>query len=303
MKAIIRLHACTLLWILAIQIVLSCSPPSEHESELEIEYPPYNAEAGASIFLPGIVSTDSLEFGSAFSPDGKSFYFARSINKKSKIHVTHHDGKNWTPATLVEFVSSEYSEADPAFSPDGKLYFISNRPSMATDSTRDYDIWFVAPLENGAWTKPANLNQINSDSSEYYISFSDTGNLYFASSRAGGYGQEDLYRAILTNGNYQTPENLGSTVNTQRSEYDPSISSEETSLVFTSSKRNDTFGGADLYYTTTGQDKEWKQVIHLDSTFNTATREYCPYFSPDSKFLFFSSEGQVKWIPVSALEK
>jgi Tol biopolymer transport system component len=290
--------------ILPMLFFLGCGSKGNEVSEsVKIEYPPFASDSGASVFLPGIVSTDSLEFGSAFSPDGRSFYFARSVDKKSKIYVTHHDGKNWTPATAFPFTTSNYSEADPAFSPDGKLYFISNRPVVETDSTSDYDIWFVTPLGEGGWTAPKNLHGINSDSSEYYISFSKNGNLYFASAREGGFGEEDIYRSRLVSGEYGTPENLGDAINTMRSEYDPSISPGENLLVFTSSKRDDTFGGADLYCTTLDKDKNWEQPIHLDSTFNTKTREYCPYFSPDSKFLFFSSEGDVKWVSVSVLKK
>ena len=119
---------------------------------------------------------------------------------------------------LLSFTESKYSEADPAFAPDGKLYFISNRPKDQSDTLMDYDIWFVAPLSDGRWSEPENLKSVNSDSSEFYISFSKNGNLYFSSSRKGGFGEEDIYVSRLINEQYTAPENLGAAINSKRSE-------------------------------------------------------------------------------------
>jgi hypothetical protein len=45
------------------------------------------------------------------------------------------------------------------------------------------------------------------------------------------------------------------------------------------------------------------QSVNLGTNFNTKTREFCPYFSPDSNYFFFSSEGNVKWIDMKYLAK
>ncbi len=276
---------------------------SKNNTDIQVPYPQPYPDSTALSFLPGTVSSDSLDFGSAFSPDGRSFYFARSENKKLRIYVTHHDGKSWTLPQLAPFTESLYSQADPAFSPDGKLYFISNRPKNATDSNADYDIWFISPLANGQWSAPENLAMVNTDSNEFYISFSKYGSLYFSSSRAGGFGEEDIYVSKFHKGKYSSPENVGAAINTKRSEYDPGISATESVIVFASSNRDEGFGGADLYSSLRTKDDTWKQAINLGNRFNTKTREYCPYFSPDSKFFFFSSEGNIKWIDVQILEK
>lgn len=272
-------------------------------AQIDIPYPQPLADTTAITFLPGIVSKDSIDFGSAFSPDGKSFYFARTANKRSQIYVTHHNGKEWETPTAVAFTASNYSEADPAFAPDGKLYFISNRPTSPTDSALDYDIWFVTPLANGSWSAPENVKSINSDSSEFYISFSKNGNLYFSSSRKGGFGEEDIYVSRLINGQYIKPENLGVAINSSKSEYDPCISPDEDLIVFASSNRQDGFGKADLYYSKKGSDSAWHIAANLGQSFNTKTREYCSYITPDQNYFFFSSEGDIKWINYKTLLK
>lgn len=283
-------------------LLIGCGSTISDKDSLVIPYPMPFPDSVAIPFLPGIVSTDSVDFGSAFSLDGKSFYFARSENKQSEIYVTHHDGENWSTPELVSFNTARYSEADPALAPDGTLYFISNRPKNQLDSLSDYDIWFVHSLNNGKWSEPEIATNLNSDSSEFYISFADNGNLYFASSRKGGFGEEDIYVSVAKNGQYSIPENVGAIVNSDRSEYDPCISRDEELLVFTSPNRDDTFGKGDLYFSKRSEGNGWLPVVHLDKNVNTPTREYCAYFSPDSKYFFFSSEGNVKWMDARSLK-
>jgi Tol biopolymer transport system component len=269
----------------------------------QIPYPQPGADSIGLRFLPGIVSMDSLDFNAAFSPDGKSFYFSRSKNRQSKIYVTHHDGVKWSEPVFASYTGSDkYAEADPVFAADGKLYFISNRPGDQYDTIPDYDIWFITPLSDGRWSQPENMKSVNTDSSEFYISFSKNGNLYFASSRVGGFGQEDIYVSKLVKGRYREPENLGPAINTEKSEYDPCISASEDVLVFASSNRDRGFGGADLYCSKL-MSRKWLQALNLGATFNTKTREFCPYFSPDSKYFFYSSEGDVKWIGIETFNK
>jgi WD40-like Beta Propeller Repeat len=267
-----------------------------------IPYPKTFPNSVSKVFLKGIVSKDSIDFGSAFSPDGKSFYFARTKNKKSKIYVTNFDGERWTEPLTLPFNNDNYSTADPAFSPYGKLYFISNRPKNQSDTLLDYDIWYVSPLPNGQWTEPENLENVNSDSNEFYISFSRNGNLYFSSSRKGGYGEEDIYISRLTESHYTSPVNLGSTINSEKSEYDPCISSDEAIIIFASSGRADTFGKADLYASKLNNSGNWQNAVNLGKDFNTSSREYCPYFSPDLKYFFYSSEGDIKWIDIHVVK-
>lgn len=270
--------------------------------DVNIKYPKPLPDSSAKVFLPGIVSKDSTDFGSAFSPDGKSFYFARSKNKKSSIYVTHYKDEVWTMPSVLSFNDAKYSTADPAFSADGKLYFISNRPKNSSDTLPDYDIWFVTPLSGGSWTEPENLKSVNSDSDEFYISFSKNGNLYFSSNRNGGYGEEDIYVSRLQETLFTAPVNLGNNINSDKSEYDPCISANENLIIFASSGRENSIGKADLYASNINSIKQWQKPINLGKSINTATREYCPYITPDGKYFFYSSEGDIKWVDEKTLK-
>ncbi len=295
------------LFLATVLSFIACAPGKNNKPTQEeltgIAYPKPYPDSSAIPFLPGLVSTDALDFGSAFSPAGNSFYFARSENKKLKIYVTRLRNNSWSPAEPAGIADTTYSQADPAFSPDGKLYFISNRPKDAADTLPDYDIWFVSPLPGDQWSAPKNMEMVNSDSNEFYISFSAKGDLCFSSSRKGGFGEEDIYLSLLHGKQLQSPKNLGPGINTSRSEYDPCIAHSGKLLLFSSANRAGGFGGADLYWSKQLNADSWATAANLGDRFNTKTREYCPYFTKDMKFFFFSSEGDIKWIPVGMLEK
>lgn len=266
-----------------------------------IAYPAPQPDSAALPFLPGIVSSDSLDFNSAFSPDGKSFYFARSGEGKWMICVTELKAGSWSAPRLAPFHDPRYSEADPFITADGTLYYISNRPKTAGNSISDYDIWRTRARPDGTWTSPENVEAVNSDSTEYYVSLAANGNLYFASNRQGSLGSHDIYISRYSNGHYTKPENLGPAINSGNMEHDPMISPDERYLIFTSVDRKDSHGNGDLYYSLREANGTWATAQNMGSRFNTNSYEYCSYLTPDGKYLFYSSDYDVKWISTKHL--
>jgi Tol biopolymer transport system component len=275
-------------------LMMQCAREPRHPNA--ITYPQPLPDSVAMPFLPGIVSSDSLDFNAAFSPEGKRFYFSRSSKGKWMIYVTELREGTWSKPVLAPFTETEYSQADPFITSDGKVYYISNRPQHSGDTIPDYDIWLVRPQSDGSWTKPENPEGVNSDSTEYYVSRSANGNLYFASNRTGTLGSHDIYVSRYVNGVYTTPENLGPAINSEKMEHDPMISPDEQYLIFTSVDRADTYGNGDLYYSLRNRDGTWASARNLGSKFNTDTYEYCAYLTPDHQYLFYSTNYDVKWI-------
>jgi hypothetical protein len=276
--------------------LLSCGQPSKQPS-LIINYPAPAPDTTAAIFLPGIVSTEGLDFNAAYSLDGKTFYFARSKNRKYIILETRFDGNKWTAPTPSALFDTLYSNADPFITADGSIYFISNRPKDMADTTDDYDIYRIARREN-KWLEPENLKVVNSDSTEYYVSVASNGNIYFASYREGGL---DLYMSRKKDDYYGMPFSLGTAINSDFDEHDPLIAPDESFLIFNSSRPGG-FGEADLYIARR-QDGRWQQPQNMGKKINTATYEYCPNFTPDGKYFFFSSESDVKWISKHVIDE
>lgn len=277
-------------------ILCSCKEKSS------IVYPTPFPSADFAAFLPGIVSTDSFEFNSLYSPDGKTFFFSKN-EKMHDIYEITFDGTQWSAPAITSFSEKEYRECDPAFSPDGnKLYYISNRKKNATDSSKDFDIWFVE-RQGTSWSAPINLEIVNSDSSELYVSFASNGNLYFSSSRAGGSGLCDIYVSRFKNGAYTTPINVGDSINDEHFEHDPFISSDERLLIYTSVNREGGLGRGDLHYSIKDEEGNWSKAKNLGPKFNSPDYDFCPYITPDGKYFFFSNNNDVMWIDAELLYK
>lgn len=266
-----------------------------------IPYPRPLPDSTALAFLPGIVSGDSLDFNAAFSPDGRTFYFCRSEKGRWRMLQSSYDGERWEMPVTASFADTAYSQADPCFGPDGALYYISNRPRDAADTLPDYDIWFVRPLAGGKWSAPENLHAVNSDSTEYYVSFAPNGNIYFASNRPGGYGSFDIYCSRPRNGQYALPENLGGAVNSAAMEHDPFPTADENLLLFTSVDRPGGYGSGDIYHAKKENGQRWATAQNAGPKINTPSYEYCSYLTPDGLYYFFSSNFDVRWISTKHL--
>ncbi|MFD0837168.1 OmpA family protein [Mariniflexile aquimaris] len=167
------------------------------------------------------INTDSHESNAAFSRDGKTMYFNRTINTRAKTEeerIAHVqifkaelvDGK-WTNVKELPFNSYQYSCEHPSISKDGKtLYFASDMPG----TIGGFDIYKVAINDDGTYGTPENLGpNVNTKHREQFPYISDLDVLYFASDGHLGYGGLDVFRSNLVNGTFDKPVNLGSTIN------------------------------------------------------------------------------------------
>ena len=167
------------------------------------------------------INTDSHESNAAFSRDGKTMYFNRTINTRAKTEeerIAHVqifkaelvDGK-WTNVKELPFNSYKYSCEHPSISKDGKtLYFASDMPG----TIGGFDIYKVAINDDGNYGTPENLGpNVNTKHREQFPYISDLDVLYFASDGHLGYGGLDVFRSNLVNGTFDKPVNLGSTIN------------------------------------------------------------------------------------------
>jgi peptidoglycan/xylan/chitin deacetylase (PgdA/CDA1 family) len=273
---------------------------------------PYAADVpllAPRLFAEGVVNTSADEYGPAFTPDGRTVYFAkRSADRKMEhIYFSRFDEGKWGEQQVAPF-SGKYFDKEPFITPDGsKLFFSSTRP-VSTDAPgrTDFNLWVVertttATAAAGAnWGEPRPLGaSVNSDTYDNYPSVAANGNLYFSSTRAGGRGSNDLYRARYVGGRYAPAENLAS-LNTTESDADPYIAPDE-SYIIISTTREGTYGEGDLYVSFNVRGA-WTTPRNLGAKINSPTYEYTPLVSPDGRYLFFSRGwGDIYQMDVSAL--
>jgi Tol biopolymer transport system component len=283
-----------MMFILAWVVTGCLKMNNRKDSEFIGHYPIPLPETKAIQFLPDIVSSPELDFNAAFSRDGNTFYFSRSRNRKYIVYETRFEDNRWTRASRSTLFDTLYSNTDPFITRDGSIYFISNRPKDAADTISDYDIYKLPKGANG-YDSPISLTEINSDSTEYYVSLSENGNIYFASYRDGNL---DLYCSEMTTQGYRQPKNLG-LINSEFDEHDPFIAPDESFILFTSSRPGG-LGEADLYQSHR-VNGNWQEPVNMGDLINTASYDYCPYMTPDGKYFFFSSEMDVKWCDTKIL--
>jgi Tol biopolymer transport system component len=145
--------------------------------------------------------------------------------------VTYTD---WAPAINVEQIPGTASmfntpaaEGCPFIAPDGRTFFMaSNRPG----GLGGLDIW-VSRREStdDPWGAPVNVGApVNSEYNDFCPTLARDGHtFFFASSRPGGCGGDDLYTTRFhDDGSIDAPENLGCQVNSAGNEAGPSYITE-----------------------------------------------------------------------------
>lgn len=258
------------------------------------------------IFEQDVISLpDRYEFGSVLNKSGDELYFGVSLGGQSEILYTKRVNDEWTEP-LVILSDSVYGYNDPMLSPDeSKLYFISDRPLDGRGDPKDIDIWFVSKTGDG-WSQPVNAGPaINTERNEYYISFTASGAMYFASNRAAAEDKLydfDIYRSENLDGVFQVPVKLPEAVNTSRYEADVFVAPDESYLIF-SANRKDGLGRGDLYISFKDEQGHWTTAENMGALINSEGHELCPFVSADGQYLYYTSRKDIYRIEASVIDR
>ena len=142
------------------------------------------------------INSDKYSVGHpTLTSDGNTMYFTSDMPGgygEEDIYVTRRSsGGAWgTPENLGPEINTEGREMFPFVHTDGTLYFASD----ALPGLGGLDIFSSQYLENG-WTPPENLRApINTNYDDFGLILETEGEYgYFASNRAGGKGDDDIY--------------------------------------------------------------------------------------------------------------
>lgn len=165
------------------------------------------------------------EGSACLSRDGKTLYFARcdspdgAGNCDIYIATKLKNGSWGNVKNLGEKVNSNAWDSQPTLSPkEDTLYFASDRLGGFGMS----DIYFTYKTKSGGWAAAQNMGPVintrQSEVSPYYhpkyqvLYFSSRGQLY-------NFGDFDIYKTHLVQGQWQEPKNIGPLVNGKGCEY------------------------------------------------------------------------------------
>jgi outer membrane protein OmpA-like peptidoglycan-associated protein len=259
--------------------------------------------------MGGAINTDSCEYFPNVTADDGIFLFTRNhqfvdpntglLNMSQEdfyISFKNEDG-TWSNArNMGPPINTPANEGAPSLSPDGRFLFFA-----ACDEEYGYgggrqgfgscDIFYTHKV-NGQWSKPANVGApLNSNAWESQPSFSSDGKtLYYISNRRGGYGDSDIWMAVLgEDGKWSTPVNLGENINTSGKEEAVFIHPDNQTLYFASDGHVG-MGGLDLFMcrrdSVTGK---WGNPVNLGYPINTSGDESGLIVNGKGNLAYFSS--------------
>ena len=154
--------------------------------------------------LGNIINSKYWESQPSFSSDGRTLYFLSNrpggYGDADIWMSTLADDGSWTKAVnLGPNINTKGKEESVYIHPENQTLYFASNGHVGMGGT---DLFVARKDEKGDWGKPMNLGYpINTFGEENSLLVSASGSLaYFASNRAGGYGDLDLYQFDLYEG-------------------------------------------------------------------------------------------------------
>lgn len=231
-------------------------------------------------------ATDSPEFNNVNNRISQCL-FAKKVGKTP-------DNNMVKISNMGESINSEFSEHSPVISADNNtLLYTARRPdSRGADlesAFYDEDI-YVSKNQGGKWSNGENIGlPVNSKGHDATISLTADGQtLYLYRHKKDG----GLYRTDFDSESdkWNEPRSIQKPLNSKY--YEASIcQSADSSLLFFTSARPGGFGGLDIYMSQREGKNDWSEPTNLGPRINTPFNEDAPYFHPDGRTLYYSSNG------------
>lgn len=201
--------------------------------------------------VSGSINTKAHDACTGISPDGKQiFIYKNDIDVKESrggdVFVSKINAGKWrTPEPIGKPIASSYWEGGACVSPDGKTYFFSSEREGGFGGS---DIWMVEKINKKDWGKPVNLGaEVNSKFDEAGMFLAPDGKtLFFCSNGPNSMGSYDVFKTVLENGKWSTPQNLGYPINSSSKEGQITVSA-DAKVAYISSERKGGLGENDIY--------------------------------------------------------
>ncbi len=191
------------------------------------------------------------------------------------------------PINMGFNVNSEYRDYFPALTADGESIIFSR----VVKGNEDF---YTSIKKEGKWQKAEPLSpNINTPTfNEGAQSISPDGKYLFFTgcNRPDGLGRCDIYLSRKEGKQWGKAINLGSTINSEYWESQPSISPDGNTLYFVSNRPGG-LGSYDIWKSTLDDESKWTVPVNLGPSINTSLDESTPFIHSDGKTLYFSSDG------------
>lgn len=250
------------------------------------------------LFLPNPDSFGSRDrnYGQVESEDGTLRVYAAQRGDDTDLMMVRRSAAGWSDPIRVQAPRRE-TNTTPYFSPlDGRLYYSSDAPHPERPGRRDRNIWSGELGENGELSDVRPMpNAINTGANEESPSFTDEGTFFFSSDHTRGIGGFDIYEAKETTAGWLVEP---VPFNTQMADTHASVTRDGQSVFFYA-HLPEVIGVVDIFRADRTSDG-WSAAVNLGETINSPLIDYAPAISSDGETFFFSRQGQMMEIDVSA---
>ena len=249
-----------------------------------------------TLFAPHLLPSSSFHTSPTFMPDGRETYW--KMQGTTTISMMKIVDDLWTPPAEISLSSVLKDFRDPMISPDGKRMFFLSKGKLPFQSEEKENIWGVERKGDG-WSEPQPLNErINSHRIHWQVSSASNRNLYFTSRNTG---IEDIYCSVFRHGEYQNPERLENTINSENMcETTPYVSPDESFLIFSRWNPKDSGQPIQALMSFRTKSGHWDTPRKLDFLGYCL----CPQVTSDGQYLFFIGDGFIiKWVSAKFIEE
>jgi len=204
---------------------------------------------------------------------------------------------------LMPLVNTRNSDYSPAFG-NGEyteMYFTSSRSGGLTEKIDERtgepfsDVYFTKINKKGTWSQPIVMPEpINTEDNEGSVYLNKRGTVMYLT-QCKVEKKKDLGCGIYVTKRkgklWGTPQLLQIKVDNNTSIGHPTLSEDETMLIF-SSDLSGGYGGKDLWISVKGKRNTWSDPVNLGPMVNTPGDEMFPFLHTDGT-IYFSSNGHV----------
>jgi outer membrane protein OmpA-like peptidoglycan-associated protein len=220
--------------------------------------------------LDGNINTSFSNYNPVVNQDESLIYYMDALRFYDAVMRSEKSGNRWRrPDNMTPRIKSDGDFIITGISEDGNTLLL-----RLDDAYTKGDI-YVCEKKHDKWDITKKLNgNINTRFNETHASFANKGRtLYFTSSRNGGYGGLDIYRADLdATGDWGPAMNLGPVINTSLDEESPFISADNRSLYF-SSQGHYNMGGHDIFVSDIHDDGELQNPVNIGYPLNSTDND------------------------------
>jgi len=229
-------------------------------------------------------------------PEKRQFLLACKIASCQFAISSIENPVEFDPQNMGDQVNSEYDEYWPTPSLDGKKLVFTRL--LRGDGQMAQEDFYVADLDSMESKNASPMTDVNTQDNEGAQTLSaDSKILFFtACNRRDGLGSCDIYFSRFVNGKWSKPANAGSTLNSTAWEGQPSFSSDNKYLYFSSSRPGGN-GSKDIWraefkgFSEIGT-PQFKSPVNMGSEINTSGNEISPFIHANGCNFYFASDMQ-----------